>query len=405
MRTKILQLYTAIVSAILTLNAISISAQSVNFAPEIDVSNGTVSGVTSLDAGDLNDDGLLDIVVLEGGKHAEKPTIAWFEQTRTERWTRHELGNPAQLDSFLGSAKCYDIDSDGDIDIVLTSDNHAKGPIRVIILENPGDSLVFQPWNLRQIASIPGFHANDMRIDDMDRNGKPDIIIRHKNPNSLRILFQKTKYDWITKTMDTQHLGNEGFAVGDLNVDSIPDISINGYWFKAPSEPMEGQYELFAIDTIYTTINPNTKEDIGDINGDGLNDIVISPAESFYQGKNHQLAWYQASTTPEIGSTWIKHTVKEDYNHGHSVKLIDMDMDNDLDLISGQAWTPKQITIFFNDGSRFSRHQLVVTGKGIYSGAFKDMDGDGDVDLVGEDEYSNKSKPWYYENISPSRNK
>jgi hypothetical protein len=47
----------------------------------------------------------------------------------------------------------------------------------------------------------------------------------------------------------------------------------------------------------------------------------------------------------------------------------------------------------------------VIEGKGIYSGAFKDMDNDGDIDIVGEDTYSKASKPWYYENLLRSSKK
>ena len=49
------------------------------FAAPVYISNGSVSGVTSLDAADFNGDGLLDVVVMEGGKHSAKRTFAWFE--------------------------------------------------------------------------------------------------------------------------------------------------------------------------------------------------------------------------------------------------------------------------------------------------------------------------------------
>ena len=46
-----------------------------------------------------------------------------------------------------------------------------------------------------------------------------------------------------------------------------------------------------------------------------------------------------------------------------------------------------------------------MEGKGIYSGAIKDFDNDGDLDIVGEDTYSNQSRPWYYENLLLSNKK
>ncbi len=379
--------------------------QTVPFADPVDVSQGSVAGVTSLDAADFNQDGLLDVIVMEGGKHAEKPTFAWFEQKSAHQWIRHELGHQEQLGSFLGSATCADMDGDQDIDLVVTSDNHSVGPINVFLFENPGGSAVYQPWKPYLITTIEGFHANDMKIADMDNDGNLDVIIRHKSPNTIRVLLQYNKQDWHVLSLSTEKLGTEGFAVGQLNGDEMLDISTNGYWFKAPADLKNEDYTLFSIDTAYTKINPNTKEDIGDINGDGFNDIIISPAEAYGNGKDHVLAWYEAPENPENGKGWVQHIIKGPYNNAHMVKLVDIDNDDDLDVVSGQAWPPKKITIFFNNQADFSESYTVMEGKGIYSGAIKDIDQDGDLDIVGEDTYSNASKPWYYENLMQSSKK
>jgi hypothetical protein len=358
-----------------------------------------VSGVTSLDAADFNGDGLLDVVVMEGGKHSAKRTFAWFEQKSADEWIRHELGTAHQLDSFLGSARCGDIDSDGDPDIVFTSDNHTLGPVRVIVALNPGGIQVFGMWKLNTIATLEGAHANDMQIADMNNDRRKDIIIRHKAPNTIRILFQQWNNEWRVRSLRTEQLGNEGFAVGNLDGDTTMDISVNGCWFKAPADPLNNEYELFCFDTVFARINPNTKEDIGDINGDGRNDVIISPAEGYYEGKNHVLAWYEAPVNPEKSSNWIQHIIRSNYNWAHLVRLVDIDNDGDLDVVSAKAWPPASITIFLNNNGDFSDSLVVVEGKGIYSGAIKDIDNDGDVDIIGEDTYSNQSRPWYYKNL------
>jgi hypothetical protein len=111
------------------------------------------------------------------------------------------------------------------------------------------------------------------------------------------------------------------------------------------------------------------------------------------------LAWYEAPVNPEITGDWIQHIVKAPYNWGHMVKLVDIDNDGDLDIISGQAWPPRRITIYVNNNADFIESHIIMEGKGIYSGAITDMDNDGDIDIVGEDSYSKNSKPWYYENF------
>ncbi|MDP4678923.1 MAG: hypothetical protein NWS46_00990 [Cyclobacteriaceae bacterium] len=145
--------------------------------------------------------------------------------------------------------------------------------------------MVSNPWKYDQIAEIVGFHAKETRILDMDGDQNNDVIIRHKNPNSLQIIFQNDDDQWQRKTLNTDTLGNEGFEVGNLNADDIPDISISGYWFKAPLNPRNEEYTLFPIDTVFTKVNGNTNEDIGDVNGDGRNDIVISQRNHIIMAK------------------------------------------------------------------------------------------------------------------------
>ncbi len=84
----------------------SVHAQSITFANPIDVSAGSISGVSALDVADLNGDGRMDVVVLEGGVHADgRFTLAWFEQTKKGEWEKHDFNIPVEFDDFIGSAR------------------------------------------------------------------------------------------------------------------------------------------------------------------------------------------------------------------------------------------------------------------------------------------------------------
>jgi len=371
------------------------------FLDPLDISNESVQGVSSLDVADFNNDGLIDVAVMEGGAHAKgRVTFAWFEQTKNKEWIRHELGNTAKFDDFIGSARCGDMDNDGNTDLVLTNDGHTTGPINVYYFRNPGKKKVVGYWPSKIISTINGFHANDMRLADMDNDGLLDVIIRHKNPESVKIIFQNKNGKWETKTaMEGQE--GEGLAVGDLNGDGLLDISISGHWLKTPENPRTGTYKRYDIEAGYKLVNKATKEEIGDINGDGRLDVVLSPAEHFpkYGGDDYDLAWYECPENPELVNAWIKHVIRPDLNKAHCCKLADFDNDGDLDILSAIDWDDLEIRIYFNENGKFEKSLQVVTGKGVYSGAAADMDGDGDIDIVGEDKYSNDSKPWFYENL------
>ncbi|NND06522.1 MAG: VCBS repeat-containing protein [Saprospiraceae bacterium] len=372
-----------------------------SFAPPKEISGGTISGISALDVADFNTDGLMDVVLFEGGAHAEgRNTLAWLEQKHSGKWVKHDFEQLPNMDDFIGSAKCGDVDNDGDPDVVFSNDGHSSGPVNVYVLENNVNQPEKIRWTVHLISTIEGFHANDMRLADIDRDGKMDVVLRHKAPESLKVIFQNRMDQWSTKTISTGQAG-EGLAVGDLNADGLIDISMTGHWYLTPSDARSGTYKKYDIDGGYKMVNKATKESTGDIDGDGRLDIVLSPAEHFkkYGGDNHDLAWYRCPRKPKNKSRWKKFIIKSNYNKAHCAKLADFDNDGDLDILSAIAWDDREIIIYLNDHGTFDRSIQVVSGKGIYSGAVADMDGDGDLDIIGEEKYSKDGHAYYYENL------
>jgi hypothetical protein len=57
--------------------------------------------------------------------------------------------------------------------------------------------------------------------------------------------------------------------------------------------------------------------------------------------------------------------IKENCNNAHSVYLVDIDGDQDLDIISGQAWSPMSITVYINENANFFKSKIIQEGKGM----------------------------------------
>ncbi len=382
-------------------------AQTVSFKAAKDIANGSVSGLSCIDAGRINNDNLADIVAIEGGKHAGgRQTFAWFESPSNPQnsWTRRNISHSAPLRSFLGSAKLADMDGDGDLDLIVSSDNHSGGSMQadVFVFVNPGGSAT-GTWNHYKTngSTMALHHINDMEIADLDGDGKPDIIVRSLEPNQIHIFFQNTISSYTHKIIDTGIAQSEGLSVGKIDGDNRIDITFTGYWLKNPSNARTGTFTQYPIDSNYKNTNQNTKESTGDIDGDGLIDIVIGPAESYRNGENHVLAWYK-NPGSNYGSNWQRTVIRSNTNHHHTVKLADIDNDGDLDVITGKPWSssgiPKESLIFYNNGSGgFGTVQTLVSGKGLYTGVVHDIGNDGDLDIVGQDSYADTSKPWFYE--------
>ena len=382
-------------------------AAEVRFQPPGDIAAGSVSGLSSMGAADIDRDGLIDVAAIEGGKHAGgRRTFAWFKAPADTRstWQHFDFNPDAPLRSFLGAAELADMDGDGDPDLIVSSDNHSgrKMQADVFVFLNPAPAA--EPttpwtWHKTHADALPYHHINDMQIADMDADGKLDIIVRSLQPNQIHIFFQNSPSSYHHKSIDTGISRSEGLAAGDINGDGCTDITYTGYWLQAPAAPRTDDYTRRPIDPAYKDVNQNTKEAVGDIDGDGRPDVLIAPAEAYRNGGDHDLAWYR-NPGGRYDAPWRKTVIETETNNHHTVKLGDMDNDGDLDLVVGVPWPPKRVMLYYNDGAgRFDKAQTIVKGKGLYSGLLADLGGDGDLDIIGQDTYANTSKPWIYENL------
>ena len=385
------------------LHSILGAANTVPFAAPHDLSNGTVTGISSLDAADLNGDGKADIAIICGGIHAKGSYFCWYAAPECVDgdWVRHDFNPQAPLKRFLGAARFADMDGDGDIDLVVSSDMHS-GETRdcdVFVLVNPlPEKAASEAWSWHVVTRGRNWHhINDMELTDMDGDGKMDIITRSLEPNHIQIFFQDDLDTWVLKSISTELEQSEGLAVGDLNGDNLPEIAFTGYVLRAPEKPRQGEYTRIAVDAEYATINQNTKETLGDIDGDGDLDLLLAPAERYRKGQPHDLAWYR-NPGGDLTDNWQKHVVLPMTNNTHTVKLADINNDGSLDIITGIAWDDRCIKVYYNTGTgSFSEPQIISEENGLYTGVAVDYDGDGDVDIIGQETYAGSSKPWVYE--------
>jgi hypothetical protein len=95
---------------------------------------------------------------------------------------------------------------------------------------------------------------------------------------------------------------------------------------------------------------------------------------------------------PDLSSG--KHTIDTSFNGARSVYACDVDGDGDIDIL-GTASNSNDITWWENDGSEsFTKHIIDTSFGGAYSVYACDVDGDGDIDILGAARTGNDITWW-----------
>jgi hypothetical protein len=126
-----------------------------------------------------------------------------------------------------------------------------------------------------------------------------------------------------------------------------------------------------------------------DIDGDGDIDVLGSA------GLAYEITWWE--NTDGTGTSWNEHLIDDAYGQALAVYAADIDGDGDTDVLGGAQWSPGYITWWENmDGSGtawYLRHIDIGFFPPVSIHA-ADVDGDGDIDVLGA-AYVNNEMTWW----------
>jgi len=311
---------------------------------------------------DLNRDGDLDVVV---STDTEIYRYSYFFGTYLNARRLASIGTFGE-----GSTEVVDIDRDGDNDIVAA----ASSPYpRVVLLENDGNDN-FTPRTIRTLLTS----TQTVRTVDMDADGDLDVVA------SINTLADSTDIVWYENDDSIEpHLWTERFllrdagqvyqmSIADMNGDAVPDVLVARTKFDLYNLIWLDGANGFQAHTAFTDLDSNAASNfgVGDLDGDGDNDIVL---------KSPFLEWLENPGPSAQDNSFTRHAIDPQYGRG-TPTLVDMDGDGDLDIVTRVG--DEDFTIFLNESGQWRARQIDdPDATGIFRTAVGDVDDDGDLEI------------------------
>ena len=315
------------------------------------------------------------------------PALVWYRPVSHD-WKRYVIEKDFLTVEAGGAA--YDIDGDGDLDIVFGADAQNN---QLWWWENPYPD--FDPavsWKRHIIKDSGANQYHDQIFADLRGTGKPQLAFWNQK---AKVLFLAeipadpgNSGPWPLETIFSGQAGEgvdnaakyaEGIDAFDVDGDGRLDLLAGNYWFK-----YEGGHRFKPIKV--GAIGGRIKA--GRFKPGKHAQIVIAPGDG-----SGPLKFYESNGDPADPASWVgRDLLGRDMVHGHTLDAGDIDGDGNLDIFAAEMakWTrnPKPdypgatAWILYGDGHGNFRKTVLVTGDGWHEGKLADVDGDGDLDLI-----------------------
>ncbi|MEM9157504.1 MAG: VCBS repeat-containing protein [Verrucomicrobiota bacterium] len=343
--------------------------------------------VAHLNEVDLDNDGLLDLIVCE----AKDDTVSWLRQTAPGKFEEKLLADDMRAPV---RSEPVDLDKDGDLDILVSSmsiifpNNDRIGALYV--LENDGSQIFRKRIILEKVDRV-----SDARAADFDNDGRLDIAIGQFGYDQGQVQWLRQTAPWKFAATSLLRLsGCINVCVADYNSDGSPDIAaqISQQWEEIHLFENDGQGN-FTGRVLWGSTNEdfaNSGMRASDLDQDGDPDLLFANGDGFGPTP-------VPGPRPWHGVQWLKNDGKGNFSYHHIGHLAgayaplpnDMDGDGDLDVIALSAfnnWRDPQAESFVwyqnNGDESFTKHVLAHQPTHLLTVALGDFDGSGRDSLI-----------------------
>ncbi len=324
----------------------------------------------NLEPTDVDGDGDTDLLISDEDEDCSDYGtffgIYWIENINAWESTEYHRIINDQYGSFA------DLDADGDFDVLFYPGSpHGKRGLENVWIENI--DFTKNEYRYASIGNIPLENSYIRDIGDISGDSIKELIISSDFVISSITLNKEENKNELIKAYAIQEIFN--IEIADVNGDGKEDIiavlvdefdNVSVVWYSTKDNFEEHSLTNYVADYSIDGKHPSDIF-VGDIDGDGDNDIYTGPAPSLYINNG-------------VGNFEPLKSSFDDINKIYALK--DLNGDNYIDILS-------QAGLYFNDGKGNFTKASDITGDEAV-----DLDGDGDMDILMLS-YRFEEKGWY----------
>jgi gliding motility-associated-like protein len=326
-----------------------------------------------------------DIMILQNNSTPGNLTTGSFQ--------RFDKTNFPVLNLTFGTdhVVCGDLQGDGYPELVVSRAGSTRNSIHIFRNTTVGTTLNLALVTSPQLLLDVGHFATRMALRDLNRDGKPEIIVTNSFNDLLYIFvnessggtlsFNATPIKLSIKVAETDVLTTYETEVQDLNADNLPEIIINQFqtsdlYILRNQSSGNISFAPAQKTTLPGGLNRLTS---ADFNNDGKLDLVVTST------LNNQIDVLLNQTPANATSFTFAPSLSMITSNGPwGLDVSDIDGDNDPDIVVANR-SQKAINVFLHNGNLttpgFSKVDLVTTmfNRNVKVG---DLDGDGKPEIA-----------------------